>query len=53
MGAGEEKLGHGGLPLGKSVLTTPFRSLENAPLVNNCEYLFLGNLEDSTLQNQL
>ena len=31
----EQKLGSGGLPPGKSFLTTPFRSLENAPFLEN------------------
>ena len=37
MGEGEAKLGVGGWPPGKFVVTAPFRSLENAPLVNNCK----------------
>ena len=31
----EEKWGSGGLPPGKFFMTTPFRSLENAPLLEN------------------
>ena len=31
----EEKRGFGGLPPGKFFMTTPFRSLENAPFLEN------------------
>ena len=31
----EEKWGSGGLPAGKLFKTTPFRSLENAPVLEN------------------
>ena len=31
----EQKWGSGGLPPGKFLMTTPFRSLENAPFLEN------------------
>ena len=32
---GEQKWGSGGLPLGKFLMTAPFRSLENDPFLEN------------------